>query len=111
MANNSYKQKAKTSKKKAVKINFLADRRFHLFIGFSLLLSSIFLLVSFISYLTHGQADQSVVEAYTSTNVRESGIEVKNAFGLIGAIVAHYFVFLWFGLGISDRDFGGFGVY
>ena len=97
MAKNSYKKKSE-KKSKAVKINFLADRRFHLFVGFSLLLGSVFLLVSFISYFQHGQADQSVVEAYTSTDLKESGLEVKNAFGLIGAIAAHYFIFLWFGI-------------
>ncbi len=97
MANN-YKQKSRSKKKKTIKFDFLTDRKFHLFIGFSLLLSSIFLLISFISYLTHGPADQSVVEAYTSTNVKESGLEVKNAFGLMGAIAAHYFIFLWFGI-------------
>ena len=98
MAKNSYKQKSEKKKKKAVKINFLADRKFHLFVGFSLLLTSIFLLISFISYFQHGQADQSVVEAYTQTDVKESGYEVNNAFGLIGAIAAHYFIFLWFGI-------------
>lgn len=66
--------------------------------GFSLLLIAIFLGVSFISYLSTGQADQSVVEAYTNTNIKESGTEVQNSFGLIGAIAAHYFIFLWFGI-------------
>lgn len=98
MAKNSYKQQSDKKKKKAVKISFLADRKFHLFLGFSLLLASLFLLVSFISYFQHGPADQSVVEAYTDTDIKESGREVKNAFGLIGAIVAHYFIFLWFGI-------------
>jgi len=99
MAKNSYKQKAKSKKKGSVKVNFLTDRKFHIFIGLSLLLASIFLFFSFISYLKHGQADQSVVEAYTSTDIEESGIEVRNVFGLIGAIAAHHFIFLWFGIG------------
>lgn len=99
MAQNTYKKKSEKKQKKAsLKFNFITDRKFHLFIGFTLLLISIFLGVSFISYLNTGQADQSVVEAYTSTNVKESGAEVQNAFGLIGAIAAHYFIFLWFGI-------------
>ncbi|MEQ8627475.1 DNA translocase FtsK 4TM domain-containing protein [Ekhidna sp.] len=99
MAQNTYKKKSEKKQKKAsLKFNFITDRKFHLFIGFTLLLISIFLGVSFISYLNAGQADQSVVEAYTSTNVKESGAEVQNAFGLIGAIAAHYFIFLWFGI-------------
>ncbi|WP_420319318.1 DNA translocase FtsK 4TM domain-containing protein [Ekhidna sp.] len=98
MATNTYKKKGEKKEKKSLKFNFITDRKFHLFIGFTLLLISIFLGVSFISYLSTGQADQSVVEAYTSTNVKESGAEVQNAFGLIGAIASHYFIFLWFGV-------------
>ncbi len=98
MAKNTYKKKEEKKPKDSFKINFLSDRKFQLFIGFGLLLVSIFLLVSFISYLSTGQADQSVVEAYTDTSIKDSGTEVKNSFGLIGAIVAHYFVFMWFGI-------------
>ena len=98
MAQNTYKKKSEKKEKSSLKFNFITDRKFHLFIGFTLLLISIFLGVSFISYLSTGQADQSVVEAYTHTDIKESGIEVQNAFGLIGAIAAHYFIFLWFGI-------------
>ncbi|MEM6735458.1 MAG: DNA translocase FtsK [Bacteroidota bacterium] len=98
MTKNSYKQNSREKQKKQVKLNPLEDRKFHLFIGFTLLLVSIFLLISFISYFKHGPADQSVVEAYANTNVKDAGQEVKNAFGLIGAVSAHYFIFLWFGV-------------
>ncbi|MEP0987632.1 DNA translocase FtsK [Ekhidna sp.] len=98
MAQNTYKKKSEKKEKKSLKFNFISDRKFHLFVGFSLLLISIFLIVSFISYFSAGQADQSVVEAYTNTDIKESGTEVQNAFGLIGAIAAHYFIFLWFGV-------------
>lgn len=98
MAQNTYKKKTEKKEKARINFSFLADRKFHLFLGFTLLLISLFLGVSFISYLSTGQADQSVVEAYTNTNIKESGAEVQNAFGLIGAIAAHYFIFLWFGI-------------
>lgn len=100
MAKNTYKSNTEKEKKSkpSLKITFLSDRRFQLFIGFGLLLISVFFLVSFISYLSTGQADQSVVEAYTDTSIKDSGTEVQNAFGLIGAIAAHYFVFMWFGI-------------
>ncbi len=93
MSQNTNKKRRKTPKK-----SLLTDRRTHLFVGFSLMLIAVFLLVSFISYFKTGQADQSVVEAYTSTGIQESGLEVQNTFGLIGAISAHYFIFLWFGI-------------
>lgn len=98
MTKNTYKKESGETEKKSIKINFLTNRRFHLLIGFGLLLISVFLIISFISYFNTGRADQSVVEAYTSTNVKEAGREVQNAFGLIGAICAHYFIFLWFGI-------------
>ena len=98
MMRNTYKQKNEREEKKEMKANFFTGRKFHLFIGFCLLLASIFLLISFVSYFSTSQADQSVVEAYASTDVKESGSEVQNAFGLIGAICAHYFIFLWFGV-------------
>jgi S-DNA-T family DNA segregation ATPase FtsK/SpoIIIE len=95
---NTYKSKAAKKEKPKISFDFLSDRKFHLFIGFTLLLTSVFLLVSFFSYLNHGPADQSVVEAYTDTNIKESGLEVRNIFGVVGAICAHYFIFLWFGI-------------
>lgn len=98
MAKNTYKKKSEAKSKPTVKLTFLKDRKFHLFIGFLLILASIFLTVSFISYLSNGQADQSVVEAFLDTSIKESGLEVKNSFGLFGAISAHYFIFLWFGI-------------
>ena len=99
MAQNTYKrQKTKEPKSFSFSISLFNDRKFHLAIGLFLLLASIFLAVSFISYLTAGKADQSVVEAMTETGIKESGQQVKNWFGLIGAFTAHYFIFRWWGI-------------
>src|SRR5687768_15097878 len=49
-------------------LGFFRDRRFHLFIGFFFILSSLYVCVAFISYLFTGHADQSVVEALPTTN-------------------------------------------
>ncbi|WP_258103724.1 DNA translocase FtsK [Marinoscillum sp. MHG1-6] len=101
MAQNTYKtqkEKSRSSRSFKFKANFINDRKFHLAVGLFLLLSSIFMAVSFISYLVTGKADQSVVEAFTQTDIKASGTEVENWFGLIGAITSHYFIFLWFGV-------------
>lgn len=66
--------------------------------GFLLLLGGLFFIISFLSYFKTGKADQSVVEAFFQTNPVESGKEVQNWFGIVGAIAAHFFVFLWFGI-------------
>lgn len=106
MAENTYKKVPK-KKKKVDRKNFswpnlypkfLKDRRFQLILGFSLLFISIFLLVSFISYLFTGKADQSVVGSILNTSLGDSGKEVSNYLGVTGAIVSHYFIFKWFGL-------------
>ncbi len=99
MAQNTYKkQKQSSSRSFKFKADFFNDRKFHLAIGMFFLMSAFFLIVSFISYLLTGKADQSVVEAITQTDIKASGQEVQNWFGTIGAITAHYFIFLWFGI-------------
>lgn len=99
MAQNTYKsEKASKSRSFKFKSDFLNDRKLHIAVGLFLLLSSAFLAIAFISYILTGKADQSVVEAFTRTEIKESGLEVQNWFGLFGAITAHYFIFLWFGI-------------
>ena len=79
-------------------LGFFKDRRLHLSIGLFILTSSFFLITAFISYLFTGKADQSVVEAFSSTGIKESGFEIDNWFGLIGAISSHFFIYKWFGI-------------
>lgn len=104
MAKNTYKsntfKQPKKEKGKRWKLNygFLKDQRFHLTVGFFLLISSLFLVTAFLSYLFTGKADQSVVEAVGQTGMIQSGREAENWLGLYGAIISHYFIFRWFGL-------------
>ena len=103
MAKNTYKSntfKKPKKQKKSVKLKpgFVSDRRFHLALGFLLLSVSVFLLVSFVSYLFTGKADQSVVEAVGETGLINSGVETENWFKLLGALASHYFIFRWFGI-------------
>lgn len=96
---NTFKTRKKSSKKPfSFKIGFFKDRRFQLTVGFFLLVMSLFLLVAFISYLFTGKADQSVVESVQEVGLFQSGLEVDNWMKLYGAIVAHYFIFEWFGI-------------
>lgn len=78
---------------------WLSDRRSILALGVMLMLLAGGLLVAFISYLTTGAADQSVVGTAFSEPLAESGSETRNWAGLVGAYVAHVFVFRWFGVG------------
>ncbi|MGK7393384.1 MAG: DNA translocase FtsK 4TM domain-containing protein [Candidatus Cyclobacteriaceae bacterium M3_2C_046] len=97
---NTFKKPAKDKKKISFKFNFgfLKDRKFVLASGFFLLVLSLFLLTSFVSYLFTYKADQSVVEAINETGLKASGIETENWLGLFGAISSYYFIFKWFGI-------------
>jgi DNA segregation ATPase FtsK/SpoIIIE, S-DNA-T family len=95
---NTFKQTQKEKKKFSINLRFLQDRKLHLTVGFFLLTAAFFLLTAFISYLFTGKADQSVVEAFGSTDLKESGFEIENWFGLLGAIASHYFIYKWFGI-------------
>ncbi len=113
MAENTYKsntfkkpekEKEKKSKKatpdseKKFFFEFAKDPRFVLAIGFIFIVSSVFLLISFISYLFTGKADQSVIEALATDSLIEAGLEADNWLGLWGAYVSEKFIFRWFGI-------------
>lgn len=101
MAKNTYKSKQKEKpgfKLPKINISFLHDRRLHLSIGFVLLVSSLFLLTAFISYLFTGQADQSLIGAVDDEGVKATGQEAENWLGLMGAIASHHFMFRYFGI-------------
>ncbi len=101
---NTFKKPEKEKRSKSSKsgsrfsLAFFKDPRFHLAVGFFLLITSLFLFTAFISYLFTGKADQSVIEAVGDTNLVESGKEAENWLGFAGAFVSHYLVFRWFGI-------------
>ncbi|MCC3152412.1 DNA translocase FtsK 4TM domain-containing protein [Hymenobacter sp. BT770] len=76
----------------------LRDRRFHLFIGFGLLLGSLYLTIAFTSFLFTGHADQSVVASLSTTPLKEAGQESGNWLGLLGAWAAQLFIYKLFGV-------------
>ncbi|WP_448529508.1 DNA translocase FtsK 4TM domain-containing protein [Raineya sp.] len=104
MAQNTYIHQEVTAttpppKKKKLVFKPLKDRRFQIAWGFFLLFWALYLLLAFVSYLFTAQADQSLVEAYNETGIREAGEEVENWLGIYGAIFSYYFIYRWFGLG------------
>lgn len=92
------KEKKDKAKKAKFSFGFFKDPRLKLAFGFFLLLTSVFLLTAFISYLFTGKADQSIVVAAGNRELIESGKEAQNWLGLYGAIISHYFIFRWFGI-------------
>ena len=76
----------------------LRDRRFHLFIGFGLLLGSLYLTIAFTSFFFTGHADQSVVAGLSTTPLKEAGQESGNWLGLLGAWAAQLLIYKLFGV-------------
>lgn len=109
MAENTYKsntfkkpekEKKSRSSKSTSKFSFafLKDPRFRLAIGFSLIIISLYLFVSFVSYLFTGKADQSIILSLQDSGVVESGRETENWLGLYGAFTSHYLIYQWLGI-------------
>ena len=74
------------------------NERLHFFLGMVLLAVSICMLLSFISYLTTGQADQTLIESPKAGEMVNENHEFQNLCGSIGAYTAHFFVKRCFGL-------------
>lgn len=95
---NTFKKPAREKEKGRPKTGFFKDQKFIMVSGFFLIALSLFMAISFISYLFTYSDDQSVIEAVYETGVRASGLEAQNLFGLLGALVSYYFIFKWFGV-------------
>ena len=104
MARNTYKKKAGTKKRgkrgKRQGTPFFKDRRFHLAVGFLLMGISIFLFISFISFLFTGKADQSLIGSVELNwqSLKSIGPQVQNWLGLLGAVSGYVFIYRWFGI-------------
>ena len=102
MGKNTYKSNtfrgAKSKKSGRRQVKLFSDRRFQLSVGFFLLIGSVYMLTSFLSYLFTGKADQSVVEAVKEVGIFQSGLEAENWLGVYGAMLSHTFIFAWFGI-------------
>jgi S-DNA-T family DNA segregation ATPase FtsK/SpoIIIE len=68
--------------------SFFGNRQTQTIIGLFIVLFSIFLLTSFISYLFNWQQDQSQL-----TNFTAKSVNVKNLLGKIGASISHFFIY------------------
>ncbi|MGV3561077.1 DNA translocase FtsK 4TM domain-containing protein [Larkinella arboricola] len=84
---------------------FQADQRSRLAFGGLLMLLAVGLTVAFCSYLLTGQEDQSVLSTVTDSSLRESGGEMRNFLGVLGAFIAHVFIFRWFGVAALGLPF------
>ena len=95
---NSSKKKGNKEYFKGIK-SFFADERFHKTSGIFLVLISIYLFVSFTSYIFTWKYDLSIIDGKPISfvfNGEES--EIQNWLGKFGAYIAHRFLKIWYGI-------------
>src|SRR5688572_21823207 len=88
-----------TEKEESISLKELArDERTWKIIGAVSLLVSIFLFISFFSYLFTWKQDQDKVFRGGFSIVFDNAVQVNNLLGKLGALVSHFFIYKGFGL-------------
>ena len=95
---NSKKDTGNSPKgKKNNPFEFLRDSRTRTVSGLFIVIISLFLTLSFVSYLIDGFSDQSLIQQFSET-LADPEQEVNNLMGKFGAAVAEKFIYSWFGI-------------
>ncbi|MCP9767823.1 DNA translocase FtsK [Lacihabitans sp. LS3-19] len=74
------------------------DGQFSFLSGVFLIMLSAFLLISFISYIFTGTSDQDILQQSMDATLNQSGKKTQNMLGWFGANIAHWFIYIWFGI-------------
>lgn len=104
MAEKKEKSSSKKGAKKSKKakgngvLNLLRDSRTRTILGLFFVIVSVFLTLSFISYMIYGEADQTELTWPFWQFITDPEITVSNWMGKIGAAIAHRFIYNWFGI-------------
>lgn len=72
--------------------------RMRISMGFFLQGMAIFLILACFSHMFHGDSDQHVVESILEVGIKKSKLSACNWFGIVGAFMGYYLVYLWFGI-------------
>ncbi len=66
--------------------------------GVFLIILSTFLLISFVSYIFTGTADQDILQQSVEDALNHNNRKTQNILGWFGANMAHWFIYIWFGI-------------
>ena len=91
------KEKPESAFRKA--INFIRSERFIKICGLFTVLTSVFLAVSFVSYLFTGSTDRDTVYPFSWKLFLDSSVKAENLMGKLGAYASHFFI--WNGYGLA----------
>lgn len=78
---------------------FFADGRLRIFLGVILILAASYMLIASVSYLSHGAADQSVIQNSSTDQIASHPSDIENTTGWVGALLSHLLIYRWLGLG------------
>lgn len=78
--------------------NIFGNDIFNFIFGLILIFIAVYLVISFVSFFTTGQADQSLVLALKPGEWINTKQEFQNTCGSIGALLSHFFIVRCFGL-------------
>jgi S-DNA-T family DNA segregation ATPase FtsK/SpoIIIE len=79
-------------------VNIFHNEKINFFVGLLLFAVSFYFVLSFISFFTTGQADQSIIENIREGEMSNTHGEFNNYCGSLGAFTAYFFVKQCFGL-------------
>ncbi len=79
-------------------INIFHNEKFNFVIGILLVVIAVYLMLAFVSYLSTGSADQSLIESPKEGEIMNEHHEFANTCGSLGAYASWYFVKRCFGL-------------
>lgn len=91
-------KKNEKKKTKNIKPSFFKDDRVKIITGAFILIASIYLFFSILSYFFTWQVDQSKLDISFFELFKNRSINVENWTGKLGAFLAHVFVHNWFGV-------------
>lgn len=66
--------------------------------GVFLIILSVSLLIAFVSYVFTGTSDQDVIQQSMENVISNPNKKTNNSLGWFGANIAHWFIYIWFGI-------------
>ncbi len=78
--------------------NIFSNEILWIFVGFIIIALAIYMLIAFISYLSTGAADQTMIESAREGELMNPEVVFANTCGKFGAYLSHYFIKCCFGL-------------
>ena len=98
MAKKKETVKKKTSFREAIGIpSFVNSEKTNFTVGILLLFISVIMVISFISFFSTGQNDQSIIQHPIAGDLRNESMAFSNTCGSIGAYIAYFFITCCFG--------------